>query len=108
MSSACHGSSEQRVEPIEGWFLSVRYGKKSGGDLSCIVGNAVMEVFSSEVVGFSNIFSMRRCLFLGNSMSPLSRKKVYGREFRNFLHLSPMSQGSLQVSCLSAFTPENC
>jgi hypothetical protein len=47
MDSACHGSSSPRVSPLYGWCIEDREVKKSSGDLSCIVGNAVIEGFSS-------------------------------------------------------------
>ena len=49
MSSACHGYSSQRVERIYGLFIEDRYVKKSRGDLSFIVENAVLlEYFLNE------------------------------------------------------------
>src|SRR6266446_266770 len=78
--SVALGYSSRHVSRTSRLSLEARSVKKRDGESICIVRSAVMEVSSSWDGDSWSIFSTKSYRFLCNSMSPFSRKNVYGGE----------------------------
>src|SRR6266446_9804891 len=78
--SVALGDSSRHVSLPSGLSLEARSVNKRDGESLCIVRSAVMEGSSSWDGDSWSTVSTKSYRFLCNSMSPFSRKKVYGGE----------------------------
>src|SRR6266581_5946386 len=78
--SVALGDSSRHVSLPSGLSLEARSVNKRDGESLCIVRSAVMEGSSSWDGDSWSIVSTKSYRFLCNSMSPCSRKNVYGGE----------------------------
>src|SRR6266567_6134846 len=81
--SVALGDSSRHVSLPSGLSLEARSVNKRDGESLCIVRSAVMEGSSSWDGDSWSIVSTKSYRFLCNSMSPFSRKNVYGGECIN-------------------------
>src|SRR2546428_548487 len=79
--SVALGDSSRHVSLPSGLSLEARSVNKRDGESLCIVRSAVMEGSSSWDGDSWSIVSTKSYRFLCNSMSPFSRKNVYGGEW---------------------------